>query len=155
MPSGSPPSGRTGGTGYMFVQAVLIGPLTLRFDLVVLLRGAAPGLVGTTFLVTLAGDHTSVPWVVFFFGSIAGCAAVIITCNQTLVAQHADANERGVVLGVFASIGTLGRTGATVLTGVLYEQLHRHAPYFGASLLGLVLLGLACTRRSSGKRSAS
>ena len=46
-------------------------------------------------------------------------------------------------MGVFASIGTLGRTITTLLSGVMYGHLHIHSPYYAGALMMLLLWWLA------------
>lgn len=147
-PRGMFPMLAAGGAGYVLTQALLIGPLTRRFAPRTLLRGAAVGLTCSAASVTVAGGAASVPWVIVFFAAIAANAAVINTCVQTLVSLAADAHERGIILGVSSSTGTLARTIGTLLSGTIYGGIHLHAPYWSAAAVGIVLFALASTIRA-------
>jgi len=146
-PSGMLPMLLASGLTYVVVMATLIDPLTKRFSPRTLVQGATVLLIAVTYGVVVSGDAGSPLGVTVFMALISACAGVIITCTQTLASQCAEEHERGVVLGFASSAGTLGRTVSTATSGVLYGQLHYHAPYFAAILMGLLLLWVASSLR--------
>ncbi len=131
------------GLSFVFVQTYLIEPLVETFSDKCLLLFSSAILTVTTYFVTVAGDHTNTLWVIVLFALMSCCAAVILTCTHTLVSRCANASERGAILGVFGSLSTLGRTLATILSGVLYGQVHFHSPYYAAILMGGLLFLIA------------
>ena len=46
--------------------------------------------------------------------------SVVVPCMTTLVSQYGDANQKGILLGVFRSLGALGRALGPVVASVLY-----------------------------------
>lgn len=127
----------------VLVQGFLIAPLNRRFSEKTLLISCAIGFGVSLYAVTIAGDFESAIGVTIIFSIMYGFAGVILTCSQTLVSKCAKDNERGAVLGVFSSVGTLGRTATTLLSGVIYGYIHYHAIYYAAILAMLVLIYLA------------
>ena len=77
----------------------------------------------------IAGEHGS------FYGAMAamalqsGAAALVLTSMQSLVSQCAGPTERGMVMGVYSSAGTLGRILGTLVTGVIFARIHIESPY--------------------------
>lgn len=127
----------------ILIQSFGIVPLTRRFNERKLLQYGALGMAICAFLITLAGSAASVIWVTVFVSIMYGFAGIVITCAQTLVSRCAADHERGMVMGVYSSVNTLGRTITTVLSGVVYGQIHLHAPYYGAALLFLLMCWIA------------
>ena len=122
------------------------------------------GLVGR--LAPVYGEHRLLIFGAFLYGvsvlmtSAAGAAqhyvaviltmtlqtaamAFIITPLQSLVSLRAAASEQGMVMGVYSSVGTLGRVVGPIVTGMLYAELFPAAPFYSAALVSAVLLGLA------------
>ncbi len=52
-------------------------------------------------------------------------------------------SQRGEVMGLFSSVGTLFRTAGMVASGALYNQVHPHAPYWLAAATTLLILAVA------------
>lgn len=131
------------GITLVIVQAFAIGPLTQRFSERVLVKWSSLGVMLSIGLTTVAGSQGSVIAVTVLMSTLYGCAGILTTCAQTLVSKAANENERGMVMGVFSSVGTLGRTITTVLAGVMYGNLHIHSPYYAGALLTLLLWWLS------------
>jgi MFS family permease len=70
-------------------------------------------------------------------------AALVLTSMQSLVSQCAGPAERGMLLGIYSSAGTLGRIIGTVLTGVIFARIHIESPYALTALVMLCLLLIA------------
>ena len=62
---------------------------------------------------------------------------------QSLVSQCAGPTERGVLLGVYSSAGTLGRIIGTLVTGVIFARIHIESPYATTVIVMLCLFFLA------------
>jgi MFS family permease len=69
--------------------------------------------------------------------------------SQSLVSKFAQPAERGLLLGVFQSVGGLGRVFGPMYAGVAFAQLGTGSPYLIGALLMLpcVLLSIAVVRR--------
>lgn len=138
----------------VLVQAFLIAPLTRRFNERQLIKATSVGAIVMIYLTTLAGDAGSYIGLMVTFSLLYAFAAVILTCAQTLVSRCAEAHERGAIMGLFSSIGTLGRTITTVLSGAIYNYLPFHSPYY-AGIVCLLLLWLLSSFIKLPKKSAS
>lgn len=125
------------------MQGGVIGRLTPRFGEHKLLMFGAAGYGVGVLLVSFAGDASSYPGAVLAFTVQAAAMAFIITPLQSLVSQRADPSEQGIVMGVYSSVGTLGRVIGPGVTGMLYTSVYYNAPYYAAALISLCLLGLA------------
>lgn len=123
----------------ILIQSFGIVPLTRRFSERRLLQSGALGMAVCAYLITLAGNAASVIAVTALVSIMYGFAGIVITCAQTLVSRCAAPHERGMVMGVYSSVNTLGRTITTLFSGVIYGQLHFHAPYYGAAILFLLM----------------
>lgn len=127
------------GLTLVIVQSACIAPLTRRFSEVSLLRYCSLGVMSSMLLITIAADHASLFWVTVCLSMLYGFAGVVSTCAQTLVSKAAATHERGAVLGVFSSVGTMGRTATTILGGIFYGKLYLHSPFYAAATLMLCL----------------
>jgi MFS family permease len=132
-----------GGIFMVVVQGGLIGPLTRRFGEHRLFQLGAVGFGLAMVATVVAGENGS------YYGAMAAlalqsvAAALILTSMQSLVSQCAAPTERGMVLGVYSSAGTLGRVLGTLATGVLFARVHIQSPYVVSSLLMVCLFLLA------------
>ena len=133
------------GLSYVLVQAVAIAPLTKRYSEGGLLMSSSFALLLFNALMILAGHYGSPIAVTLMMMGTAASAGVIIPVVQLMASNLAAEDERGLVLGVMGSAGTLARTFSTVASGVLFGQIHIHAPYSTAVLVALVLF--FCARR--------
>ena len=70
-------------------------------------------------------------------------AALILTSMQSLVSQCAGPTERGMVLGLYSSAGTLGRGLGTLVTGVIFAQIHIQSPHATTAVTMVCLFFLA------------
>ncbi|MCP5131595.1 MAG: MFS transporter [Pseudomonadales bacterium] len=125
------------------VQGGLIGPLTRAYGEHRLFQLGALGfslaMVGTV----IAGENSSYYGAMAALALQAASAALVLTSMQSLVSQCAGPTERGLVLGVYSSAGTLGRVLGTLVTGVIFARLHIESPYAVAVLLMLCLFFIA------------
>lgn len=131
------------GVGFILAQAVLIGPLTSRYgERRVILASAAP-LALLTFSMTLAGSASSLGFAMLISGVMASFAALILASSNVLASRLAHESQRGEVMGLFSSVGTLFRTAGMVASGAIYNQIHPHGPYWLAAATTLVILVVA------------
>jgi len=124
------------------VQAGLVGPLSKRFGEHLMIKAAAIVYgISIVALTVSAGAKITLLSIVFMC-LIAGASAIITTATTSLMSMRASETERGVVMGVFAAMGTLGRTVGTVLGGLVFQMIAFNAPYYLAAIVMIVLLGL-------------
>jgi DHA1 family tetracycline resistance protein-like MFS transporter len=111
------------------VQGGLIGPLTRAYGEHRLFQIGALGFSVAMVCTVIAGEYGS------YYGAMAamalqsGAAALVLTSMQSLVSQCAGPTERGMVMGVYSSAGTLGRIIGTLVTGVIFTRIHIESPY--------------------------
>jgi DHA1 family tetracycline resistance protein-like MFS transporter len=132
-----------GGVVLAVIQGGMIGPLTKRFGEHRLFQIGAVAFSLAMVCTVIAGEMGS------YYGAMAalafqsGAAALVLTCMQSLVSHCAEPTERGMVLGIYASAGTLGRVIGTLATGVLFARVHIESPYVTTVGLMLVLFLIA------------
>ena len=123
-----------GGVVLAVVQGGLIGPLTRAWGEHRLFQLGALGFSLAMVCTIIAGEYGS------YYGAMAamalqsGAAALVLTSMQSLVSQCAGPTERGMVMGVYSSAGTLGRILGTLVTGVIFARIHIESPYAVAVL---------------------
>ncbi len=133
----------TAGIAMVIVQAGLIGPLTRRFGETRLLLTGAILFTLAMLAMTVAGKAASVVGVMAALALQSVGAAMILTSMQSLVSQCATETNRGTVLGVYGSIGTLGRAIGTTATGSMFANLGADSPYYLSASSTAVLVVLA------------
>ena len=132
-----------GGIGFVLAQAALIGPLTKRFgELSVFLWSTLPMAI-LTYLMTVAADASSLPAAIVFSAVLAVFAALVIASNHILASKLADPANRGEVMGLFGSVGTIARTSGMIGSGIVYNQIHPHAPYWFAAMSSAAICAVA------------
>ncbi len=146
-----------GGLGFVLAQAALIGPLSNRFgEARVILVSALP-LAALTYGMTIAADLASLPAAICVSGVMAIFAALVIAANHILASRLADPAHRGEVMGLFASVGTVARTLGMIGSGIAYNQLHPHAPYWlaAASTAAIFVAAIRLPARAVDGRNAA
>ncbi|MEH6591698.1 MAG: MFS transporter [Halioglobus sp.] len=132
-----------GGVVLAVIQGGMIGPLTTRFGEHRLFQIGAVAFSLAMVCTVIAGEAGS------YYGAMAalafqsGAAALVLTSMQSLVSHCAAPTERGMVLGIYASAGTLGRVIGTLTTGVIFARVHIESPYVTTIGLMLVLFLIA------------
>lgn len=130
-----------GGVGFIFAQAALIGPLSNRFGEARVVLASALPLAGSTYAMTLAADAGNLPAAIAISSGMAIFAALVIAGSHILASKLADPAQRGEVMGLFGSVGTVARTVGMIGSGIVYAHLHPHAPYWlAAASSGLIVL---------------
>mgnify|MGYP001583528665 CR=1 FL=1 len=125
------------------IQGGLIGPLTRRFGEHRLFQIGAIGFSLAMVATVIAGEQGSYYGAMFALVCQGASAALILTSMQSLVSQCAGPTERGMLLGIYSSAGTLGRIIGTLATGVLFARVHIQSPYVSTVVLMLVLFLIA------------
>ena len=95
-----------------------------------------PGLA----LIALAGHWQSVFVLYVGLFLMATGSAMVIPCMTSLVSFYAPEHEQGRILGVFRSIGALGRTIGPILGGILYWKFGYSSPYLASAVIILIPL---------------
>ncbi len=144
-PQGLIPFMLVGGITLSIVQGGLVGPLARRFgEQQLVLAGAVMYGLGLLAM-TMAAD-AEITWLVYvLMGLVSAASALVLTGTQSLISKRAGSTERGVVMGVFSSMGTLGRSLGTVLTGAAFTYVYLHASFYLCALLMIVLFVLAAS----------
>jgi MFS transporter, DHA1 family, tetracycline resistance protein len=146
--------------GYLFayvgvvaavLQAGIVGALAKRFGERALIR-AGLALMGAAFIV--AGLVPPVGLFLVMMGMIAVGSGLITPSLSSLVSVATPADEQGRILGVYQSLGSLGRAVGPFLVGLLYDVVSPGAPLWAAGTV-LVLASLAAVRVPRRERSAS
>lgn len=129
------------------VQGVLIGPLTKAFGERRLLQVGAIFFSLSTIASIWAGSESNYYAVMAALVLQTVSAALVITSMQSLVSMEAEATERGLVLGIYAASGTLGRIIGTILTGIIFANINIHGSYVMAGFFTFLLFLLAVWMR--------
>ena len=146
-PRGMLPMFLASGLSYVLVQALVIGRLARNHQEKRLLQIAALLLMVATYGMTIAGAQASTLAAILLMALTACCAGIIFTCAQTLISLCAAPLSRGLVLGLASSLGMLGKTVTTAMSGFLFSHVAYQSPYYAAALTALLLLGVASTLR--------
>ena len=95
-----------------------------------------PGLA----LIALAGYWQSVAvlYIGLFFMAVG--SAMVIPCLTSLVSFYAPEHEQGRIIGVYRSIGALGRTVGPILGGILYWKYSYLSPYLISAVIIIIPL---------------
>ena len=70
-------------------------------------------------------------------------SSLVTPCLTALVSLYTPTDRQGESLGVFRSLGSLGRAFAPILAAVVYWRFGSQWPYFGSALVLLVPLAMA------------
>ncbi|QYJ78822.1 MFS transporter [Shewanella acanthi] len=142
-PQGLAPMLLVSGFTLAAVQGGLVGKLAKKFGEQGLLKFSAWLYASAMVLLIISGAN-QLYWVVLFAMSLqAAATGLMLTCIQSLVSQKAPAHEKGRVMGVFSSVGTLSRTLATFSTGSLYLLFGMQSPLILATCSVICLFFLA------------
>ena len=132
-----------GGVVLAAIQGGMIGRLTAKFGEHRLFQSGALLFSAAMVLTVIAGEQGSFNLAMVGIVLQSAAAALVLTSMQSLVSQCAGPTERGMLLGVYSSAGTLGRVVGTLVTGVIFAHVHIESPYATTVILMLVLFLLA------------
>jgi MFS family permease len=144
------------GFGMVIMQGGLIGPLTRRFGEERLVIAGSLIFATALLLMTVAGSAIS------YYGVMAALvgqgmgAALVLTPLQSLVSQTSSETNRGMIMGVYSSVGTLGRGIGTAVTGLAFANIHMHSSYYiGAACMVALLIQALIIKSRWAKHTAS
>jgi len=121
-------------------QLVLIGPITKRIgeNAVVMWSIAGMGLGLAVLAMTASVTMTLVAMTL-----VSAAHSMFSPVSTAVVSRFAEPAERGMVLGVFQGIGSLGRVAGPTFAGVAFAQISYSSPYWISALLTVPALVLA------------
>ncbi|TKB46058.1 MFS transporter [Thalassotalea mangrovi] len=142
----------TGGLTLVIVQGGLVGKLANHFGEHKLLRYGALGYaIAMILMIFFALNHSY--WGILLTMMIqAGTTGLMTTSCQSLVSLRAGDHEKGLVMGVYSSLGTLARSVATLATGSIYIGFGSQSPLLLAAMCtaGLAVAAVTVQRRWTG-----
>lgn len=128
------------------VQGTLIGPIAKVFgEKRVVIIGAASFTLG--FALVPAIWRVPLLYVVAFF--IAMGQALCYPVLMSLVSKISPPNERGSILGLASSVGSLARFIGPIIAGVLYDLAGAGGAFYGGAVLTAGALAVAVAMRRS------
>jgi MFS family permease len=107
-------------------KLVLVGLLTI-----------VPGLI-------LVGMCATQLWLYAGLFLLAVGSSLTTPCLTALVSLYTPQDRQGETLGIFRSLGSLGRAFAPILAAVIYWRFGSQWPYFGGALVLILPLLFAC-----------
>jgi MFS family permease len=143
--------------GYLFayvgvvaalMQAGIVGALAKRFGERALVR-AGLALMGAAFVA--AGLVPPLALFLATMGMIAVGSGLVTPSLSSLVSLATPPDEQGGILGVYQSLGSLGRAVGPFLGGLLYDVVGPGAPLWSAGAV-LLMAALAAARIPKGRQ---
>jgi len=127
-------------------QLTLIGPLTKRFGEATLLMMTVIAMGAGLWLMA---DATTVTAALGAMTLLSLSHSMFSPVSTSMVSKYALPTERGVLLGLFQSVGSLGRILGPAYAGAAFAQLGTGSPYMIGALLMVpcVVLAIAVVRR--------
>ncbi len=109
------------------IQLFGIGRLANRFGELAMVKTSLV-CFGIGWMLLVVAPNFS--WIMIGMTTGAVGSALFQTCLQTMISQRAGPSERGLVLGVYQSAGSLSRFVGQAGSGTLYGQLGINAPFW-------------------------
>jgi DHA1 family tetracycline resistance protein-like MFS transporter len=127
-------------------QLTLIGPLTKRFGEAALLMMTVVAMGAGLWVLA---DATTVITALVAMTLLSFSHSIFSPVSSSLVSKYALPTERGVLLGMFQSVGSLGRVLGPAYAGVAFAQLGHGSPYLIGALLMVpcAMLAVVVVRR--------
>ena len=142
-PQGLAPMLLVSGLTLAVVQGGLVGKLSRKFGEQQLLKFSSWLYAAGMLLMIISGANQLYALVLLAMSMQAAATGLMLTCIQSLVSQKAPAHEKGRLLGLFSSAGTLARTVATFSTGSIYLLFGIQSPLILATCCVIALFFLA------------
>ncbi|WP_337879434.1 MFS transporter [Rheinheimera sp.] len=142
-PQGLAPMLLVSGLTLAAVQGGLVGKLTRKFGEQQLLKFSSWLYAAGMLLMIISGANQLYALVLLAMSMQAAASGLMLTCIQSLVSQKAPAHQKGRLLGLFSSAGTLARTVATFSTGSIYLLFGIQSPLILACCCVIALFFLA------------
>lgn len=132
------------GTIVAVIQGGMIGRLVRKLgEQGVIILGAASFTLG--FLLIPSVYRVTLLYVVAFFIAIG--QGLCYPALTSLVSKVSPESERGSMLGLATSVGSLARFFGPMIAGVLYDAAEAAGAFYGGALMMLVALGIAISMR--------
>eukprot|EP00090_Calanus_glacialis_P032535 TRINITY_DN5391_c0_g1_i1.p1 TRINITY_DN5391_c0_g1~~TRINITY_DN5391_c0_g1_i1.p1 ORF type:complete len:465 (-),score=144.52 TRINITY_DN5391_c0_g1_i1:112-1506(-) len=119
------------------VMAVLQGGFVRRIPQGKEKKAAMGGLLLIVPSFAIVGSCQTIPQLYLGLGLYAISTAFVVPCLTTLVSQYGEHHQKGIVTGVFRSLGALGRAVGPIFGSFLYWSL---GPELSYALGGIGLL---------------
>jgi len=119
------------------VMAVLQGAVVRRIPQGREKKAAMGGLLLIVPSFVIVGTCSTITQLYLGLGLYAVSTAFVVPCLTTLVSQYGETHQKGIVTGVFRSLGALGRAAGPIFGSFLYWSL---GPELSYSLGGVGLL---------------
>ena len=74
---------------------------------------------------------------------LAAGSSLVTPCLTALVSLYTPTDRQGETLGIFRSLGSLGRAFAPLLAAMIYWRFGSEWPYFGSALVLLIPIAMA------------
>lgn len=132
-----------GGLVMAAIQGGGIAPLVRKWGELALFKGGALVFLLGMLCYLIFGQIGSYPGVMLAIAGQSAGAALLLTSMQSLISQCCRPTERGFVMGLYSSGGTLGRGIGTVVTGIFYYHLGINSPYISSAFLILLVFVIA------------
>ena len=120
-------------------QFVVTGPLAKKIGEMRILQLTAVGLLLGFLGLTLTD---SIVLILISLTVLSAANSLFTPVSTSIVSQNSPAKERGAVLGIFQSIGSLGRVAGPTFSGVAFANLGYHSPFHISALVMAVCLVL-------------
>ena len=111
------------------VMAVLQGGVVRRIPLGKEKAAAMAGLLLIVPSFVIVGNSGTVAQLYTGLGLYAVSTAFVVPCLTSLVSQYDEHHQKGIVTGVFRSLGALGRAAGPVFGSFLYWSLGPEISY--------------------------
>lgn len=130
------------GLSVVIVQGLFVGPATSRFgEKNLLVSGCLLMALGLLLIPYVPKVNfylfLSIPLILLAFGN--GFASPSI---QSILSQSAPVSEQGKIMGVYQSVGSLGRVAGPILGATMFDVKY-FAPYIIASLIMMLCFAMA------------
>ena len=132
----------------MVVQGGLIGPLVNQFgELKLTLAGIGFVIAGSITLI-LANIDNSIPMVFSAVAVLAIGTGLVTPCLRSLISRRLSDAGQGAVLGSLQGLQSLGTFLGATFAGFCYEFLGQKSPFFGTTILLVVVINLISRNRN-------
>jgi predicted MFS family arabinose efflux permease len=131
-------------------QFIVTGPLAKKVGEMRVLHLTAVGmLIGLTGLAL----STSLVWVIVSLTVTSAANSLFTPVSTSVVSQRSSSKERGAILGIFQSIGALGRVAGPAFSGAAFANLGYSSPFhIGAFVMVPCLILLLMVSRQAQRK---
>jgi DHA1 family tetracycline resistance protein-like MFS transporter len=139
------------GVVMVFMQLKAIGPLAKRFgELNLITTGCFVYAAGLALIATASG----LPQLILAQIFLPIGMSIVNPSLSSLISQQSQDTERGIVMGLYQSVGSLGRGVGPLYSGTLFGQVSIYAPYIYSIASMVPVLGLIYVVRMRGKTAS-